>query len=81
MLTDDGVRRIDKATWDALEVGPDHRLGMVCTQAASFADLKKALLKLCDDSKLCTVQDVQAIESFSKRVDEIGATAREVQSR
>jgi hypothetical protein len=54
----DATRDLDKPSWDA------ERFGMLCTKAENFAELKKAVLKLCKLSRDCTFDDVQAVQNF-----------------
>jgi hypothetical protein len=67
----DRKRDIPKETWDIVSVGPDHRFGMICTSAESFANWKEALLKLCTlAKKRCTYIAKKKIIEFTDRIDE-----------
>jgi hypothetical protein len=67
-LSDD-QREIPKEIWDQLEIGPDHRFGMVCTDPANFADWKKAILKLCYLTKACTYNVKTKVVQFADKME------------
>lgn len=62
-LLSDGSRKLDFEAWQ------DERFGQICMTAEAFANLKTALLKLCDQTKRCDWQQVEAIKDFGKRVN------------
>jgi len=56
---DTGVVQLDKETWDRA------RIGMLCTDVATFADIKKSIELLCSR----TTCNYPAINAFFGRVD------------
>lgn len=58
------LRRIEKADWDK------ERFGQVCTTSDTVANLKAAVLKLCNQTKRCTYEKRQMIETAFKHVEE-----------
>lgn len=60
-LSDDS-RDIDKDSWDK------ERFGMVCTQSENFADWKANLLKLCKETKMCSMDVLKKIDAFDGRI-------------
>lgn len=68
-LSDD-TRDLDKATWDQV------RVGQVCTEAASFANWKAAILKLCKVTHGCTYEEKQRLITFVDRVEARARVAR-----
>lgn len=46
-------REISKEDWDK------ERLGMLCTTADSFSEMKKAILKLCRTNKRCKFEEFE----------------------
>lgn len=65
----DGKRDIPKEIWDQIEIGPDHRFGMVCTDPGNFADWKKAILKLCYLTKACTYNAKKKLVEFTDKME------------
>lgn len=62
-LTDES-RDIEKEQWD------QERFGMICTNAASFADWKESLLKLCKlAGKRCRYVVEKKIIEFNDKVE------------
>lgn len=59
----DGVKAIDKASWDAM------RFGMLCVSPETFAEWKKDIEVLCSYSGRCSYDHMN---SFFKRVDDAG---------
>ncbi len=66
----DGGRDLDKAAWDTL------RFGQVCTEAASFANWKAALLKFCRSTGACTYEVKKAAEKLTARATEHAEKAK-----
>jgi len=61
-MLSDGSRRLTYDEWEA------ERFGQLCMKAEAFANLKAALLKLCDQSKRCSWQEIEDIKNLGKRV-------------
>lgn len=67
-----GSQEIGQESWDQM------RFGMVCTSPEHFAEWKKAVLKLCRETRMCSWEVEQAVESFSERVEKASARAKGV---
>lgn len=61
----EGTRDVGKERWD------QERFGMICTNVESFANWKKALLKLCRTTQKCTYRETQIIQDFVERLDQV----------
>lgn len=59
------TRDIDKDTWDV------ERLGKLCTAPESFANLKAAILKLCDETQRCTLEQIETLKTLSAKIERI----------
>lgn len=57
------TRDIPPNEWD------DFRFGMVCSKPDTFAEWKKALLKLCSVSKRCKFETKKKINKFGKMIE------------
>lgn len=57
------TREIGKEAWDV------ERFGMICSRAESFADLKKAILKLCAKTRICDYETKALVERFGARIE------------
>ena len=57
------TRDISPNDWD------DERFGMICSKADTFADWKKAILKLCKMSRRCKYESKKNIKNFGKKVE------------
>jgi hypothetical protein len=66
----DKARDIEKPAWDA------ERVGMICTKAETFAELKAAILKLCHQTHACVTEEIEKVEKFSERVGRASAKAK-----
>lgn len=62
MFTND-TRDISKERWDL------ERFGMLCSRAEYFADLKKAILKLCKKTGSCDYETERLVKEFGYRID------------
>lgn len=58
-LSDD-ARILTKEEWDEI------RFGQICGSPQTFANFKKALLKLCRISKACDYETVSTIQAFGR---------------
>lgn len=56
-------REISPNDWD------DERFGMICSSAKTFADWKKAILKLCDMTNRCEMETKKKIDDFGQNVE------------
>ncbi len=63
-MLSDASRSLTKEEWDA------ERFGQLCMQANAFANLKAALLVLCQKTKRCTFEEIQQIKALSVRVQD-----------
>lgn len=61
MLSDES-RKLSFDEW------AEERFGQLCMKADAFANIKAALLKLCDQTRRCTWQEIQDIKNLGKRV-------------
>lgn len=59
----DKSRDIAKEDWDK------ERFGMICTKSENFAEWKASLLKLCKDSKICSMEVIKTVEALDERVE------------
>lgn len=57
-----GTRDIEKQAWD------QERFGKVCTSAATLAEWKAALLKLCNDTGRCDYETKKIINEFTRKI-------------
>lgn len=55
-------RSVEKDIWDV------ERVGQVCSTSDTFAEWKKAILKLCSKTRICRFEEVQVIRNFEKNV-------------
>lgn len=55
----DESRELTKEQWDK------ERFGQICSDSDAFANWKKAILKLCRVSKMCTYEDRAALRKLS----------------
>lgn len=58
-----GTRDLEKPEWDQV------RFGQVCTSAATLAEWKAALMKLCSDSGRCDYETKKLINNFTKKIE------------
>jgi len=58
------TRTLDLEQWD------DERFGQLCMKADAYANLKAALLKLCDSSRRCSWEQVKAIQTLGQNVSD-----------
>lgn len=56
---------IAQPEWDRV------RVGQLCMGSALFANWKGALIKFCNDTKRCTYEEEQAIETMGKKVERL----------
>lgn len=61
MLSDE-TRKLTYDEWEAA------RFGQICMQPDAYANLKAALLKLCESSGRCSWQEVKDIKNLGKKV-------------
>lgn len=61
-MLSDGHRYLDFDSW------AQERLGQLCLKAEAFANFKEALLKLCEQTKRCTWEEIQNINALSEKV-------------
>lgn len=54
---------MSKVEWDSESVG------WVCTKSENFADWKKALLKLCDETNMCSYKVTKTVEDLARKAD------------
>lgn len=59
----DPSRDLTKEQWDA------ERFGQLCTHPDNFANWKAAILKLCDETHLCSFEVKEKINAFVKKTD------------
>lgn len=64
------TRDLTKQQWD------QERFGMLCTETVTFAEIKKIIEKLCDQTKNCKYDaEIQKffenVESFDARIAEL----------
>jgi len=57
-----GTRALSYEEWE------EERFGQLCMKDTAFANLKKAILKLCDQTKRCTWEELQVIQKFDTRI-------------
>jgi len=69
-ILSDESRKIGFEEWEA------ERFGQICLKADAWANLKAALLKLCDSSGRCSWQEIQALESLGNRISVFEQEAR-----
>lgn len=62
-LLSDKEREIPKPQWD------EERFGMICTEAQTFVEWKKAIIKLCRVSGRCYYDTTEMAVKFGDRVD------------
>lgn len=62
-MLSDASRDVAKPQWDT------ERFGMLCTKSDNFANWKASILKLCDETKLCSFEVKQKIEAFAQKVE------------
>ncbi len=62
-MLSDGSRKLSFDDW-AIE-----RFGQLCMQADAFANIKAALLKLCESSKRCTWEEKQQIANLGSKME------------
>jgi len=55
-------RSVEKDIWDI------ERVGQVCSTSDTFAEWKKAILKLCSKTRICRFEEVQVIRNFDRNV-------------
>ena len=56
---------LDKAEWDRV------RVGQLCMGSTLFANWKAALIKFCNDTRRCTIEEEEAIKSVGKKMEEL----------
>ncbi len=61
----DVERNVPKAQWDK------ERFGMLCTSSDNFAEQKKLILKLCEESKSCKFEDQKKVKKFFDHVEKV----------
>lgn len=61
-MLSEGGRKLDFDQW------AEERFGQLCMKADAYANIKAALLKLCDQTRRCTWQEIQDIENLGKKV-------------
>lgn len=61
MLSDE-KRKLSFEEWEV------ERFGQLCMKADAYANIKAALLKLCESSQRCTWQEIQDLENLEKKV-------------
>lgn len=57
------TRDVHPNDWD------EERFGMICSKADTFADWKKAILKLCKMSRRCKYESKKKIKKFGKAIE------------
>lgn len=60
----------DRNSWDRV------RVGQLCMQADLFANWKAALIKFCNDTGRCTIEEVQAIQQVGKKIERLNRKVR-----
>lgn len=68
MLSDEN-RKLTYEEWE------QERFGQICMKADAYANIKAALLKLCESSRRCTWQEVQDIKNLGKKVSRFSQEA------
>ena len=66
-------RTIELREWE------DYRFGMICSKASTFAEWKKAILKLCKMSRRCYFSTQKKINEFGENVESIEVKINELQ--
>lgn len=67
------TRDIPATDWDA------ERFGMICSKADTFANWKKAIMKLCRLTKRCRYSVKKKIDKFGKNVESFQVKINEIQ--
>ena len=49
----------------------DERFGQLCLREDGFANLKEAILKLCDSSQRCSWEEVRNLKTVLDRIEEL----------
>lgn len=61
MLSDE-EGEVSKQEWDKI------RPGMVCSEAKSYDNLVRSILKLCDETSLCDFEDRMELNNIQKKI-------------
>ena len=56
------TRDVSKTEWDL------ERFGMICGKASAFAELKDDLLKLCNETRSCTYEQLKMLRQLGENL-------------